>query len=412
MTKNQRMPAFALLGDRNFLIIWISKSIHEMSRRMELLVLGYLILKLTGSAFHVGLISVFLNGPRPVLSLYAGHIADRLNRRLILIIVHSAYLLSAVMILVALATGHIGHWFIFGTILFQGTAKVMDDPSRRTAILDLSGEARLANAMSLETINNNAGKIIGPLLGGILIAVTGFIGAYAVIAILDIVALILMIKLRLPSRTRNERLDLPVWGSLLQGIQYSIRNRMVLGVLAVSLVMNGLVFPIQYFIPVIASEVLSVSTVLGGILGSADGIGNLIGASMIAMKRNIQRHGILFIGGALVIGIAVTLVAWSPWFIVSFALLLVGGWGQAGFSTMQATIVLLASHQELRGRTQGAQGLVNGLGHLIGGYEIGAIASAFGITLAIGLNAGVGIVLLIVLAIITPLVKQRGSPQP
>lgn len=412
MTKNQRMPAFALLGDRNFLIIWISKSIHEMSRRMELLVLGYLILKLTGSAFHVGLISVFLNGPRPVLSLYAGHIADRLNRRLILIIVHSAYLLSAVMILVALATDHIGHWFIFGTILFQGTAKVMDDPSRRTAILDLSGEARLANAMSLETINNNAGKIIGPLLGGILIAVTGFIGAYAVIAILDIVALVLMIKLRLPSRTRNERLDLPVWGSLLQGIQYSIRNRMVLGVLAVSLVMNGLVFPIQYFIPVIASEVLSVSTVLGGILGSADGIGNLIGASMIAMKRNIQRHGILFIGGALVIGIAVTLVAWSPWFIVSFALLLVGGWGQAGFSTMQATIVLLASHQELRGRTQGAQGLVNGLGHLIGGYEIGAIASAFGITLAIGLNAGVGIVLLIVLAIITPLVKQRGSPQP
>jgi len=412
LTKNQRMPAFALLGDRNFLIIWISKSIHEMSRRMELLVLGYLILKLTGSAFHVGLISVFLNGPRPVLSLYAGHIADRLNRRLILIIVHSAYLLSAVMILVALATDHIGHWFIFGTILFQGTAKVMDDPSRRTAILDLSGEARLANAMSLETINNNAGKIIGPLLGGILIAVTGFIGAYAVIAILDIVALILMIKLRLPSRTRNERLDLPVWGSLLQGIQYSIRNRMVLGVLAVSLVMNGLVFPIQYFIPVIASEVLSVSTVLGGILGSADGIGNLIGASMIAMKRNIQRHGILFIGGALVIGIAVTLVAWSPWFIVSFALLLVGGWGQAGFSTMQATIVLLASHQELRGRTQGAQGLVNGLGHLIGGYEIGAIASAFGITLAIGLNAGVGIVLLIVLAIITPLVKQRGSPQP
>jgi len=412
LTKNQRMPAFALLGDRNFLIIWISKSIHEMSRRMELLVLGYLILKLTGSAFHVGLISVFLNGPRPVLSLYAGHIADRLNRRLILIIVHSAYLLSAVMILVALATDHIGHWFIFGTILFQGTAKVMDDPSRRTAILDLSGEARLANAMSLETINNNAGKIIGPVLGGILIAVTGFIGAYAVIAILDIVALILMIKLRLPSRTRNERLDLPVWGSLLQGIQYSIRNRMVLGVLAVSLVMNGLVFPIQYFIPVIASEVLSVSTVLGGILGSADGIGNLIGASMIAMKRNIQRHGILFIGGALVIGIAVTLVAWSPWFIVSFALLLVGGWGQAGFSTMQATIVLLASHQELRGRTQGAQGLVNGLGHLIGGYEIGAIASAFGITLAIGLNAGVGIVLLIVLAIITPLVKQRGSPQP
>ena len=114
----------------------------------------------------------------------------------------------------------------------------------------------------------------------------------------------------------------------------------------------------------------------------------------------------------MIIAVAVTLVAWSPWFLISFILLLVGGWGQAGFSTMQATIVLLASHQELRGRTQGAQGLVNGLGHLIGGYEIGAIASAFGITLAIGLNAAAGIILLIALAIITPLVKQRGTPQP
>ncbi|MAZ59519.1 MAG: hypothetical protein CL753_03565, partial [Chloroflexi bacterium] len=122
--------------------------------------------------------------------------------------------------------------------------------------------------------------------------------------------------------------------------------------------------------------------------------------------------GLLFVGGALIIAIAVTLVAWSPWFLISFILLLIGGWGQAGFSTMQATIVLLASHQELRGRTQGAQGLVNGLGHLIGGYEIGAIASAFGITLAIGLNAGAGIILLIALAIVTPLVKQRGTPQP
>ena len=406
------MPALALLGERDFLILWISKSIHEMSRRMELLVLGYLILQLTGSAFHVGLVSVFLNGPRPVLSLFAGHIADRFNRRLILIVVHSAYLLSAISILLTIVTSTIGHWFIFGTILFQGIAKVMDDPSRRTAILDLSGEVRLANAMSLETINNNAGKIIGPLLGGVLIAVTGFIGAYAFIAILDIIALALMIKLRLPTRSKDERLTLPIRESLVQGIKYSVKNRTVLGVLIVSLVMNGLVFPIQYFIPVIASDVLSVSTVLGGILGSADGIGNLIGASMIAMKRNISRHGLLFVGGAMIIAVAVTLVAWSPWFLISFMLLLIGGWGQAGFSTMQATIVLLASHQELRGRTQGAQGLVNGLGHLIGGYEIGAIASAFGITLAIGLNAAAGILLLIALAIITPLVKQRGTPQP
>jgi len=110
----------------------------------------------------------------------------------------------------------------------------------------------------------------------------------------------------------------------------------------------------------------------------------------------------------------VTLVAWSPWFAVSFTLLLLGGLGQAGFSTMQSTILLLASEPEMRGRTMGAQGVTNGLGHLIGGTEIGAIASAFGITLAIGLNAGAGILLILLVMVLTPLVKRQvgGSSDP
>ena len=77
-------------------------------------------------------------------------------------------------------------------------------------------------------------------------------------------------------------------------------------------------------------------------------------------------------------------MAWSPWFAVSVSLLLLGGLGQAGFSTMQSTILLLETQPEMRGRVMGAQGAVNGLGHLIGGSEIGAIASALGIGLAIG----------------------------
>ena len=100
------------------------------------------------------------------------------------------------------------------------------------------------------------------------------------------------------------------------------------------------------------------------------------------------------------------MVAWSPWFALSFTLLLFGGLGDAGFGTMQSTILLLASAPEMRGRTMGAQGLAIGVGHLIGGPEIGAIASAFGIALAIGVNAGVAIFLILLVTILTPLVRQ------
>ena len=110
---------------------------------------------------------------------------------------------------------------------------------------------------------------------------------------------------------------------------------------------------------------------------------------------------------------AVTLVAWSPWFVVSFGLLLLGGIAQAGFSTMQSTILLLASLPEMRGRTVGALGLVNGLGHLVGGYEIGAIANSLGIGVAIGLNASAGLLLILPVIILTPLARQpMGARSP
>jgi MFS family permease len=128
-----------------------------------------------------------------------------------------------------------------------------------------------------------------------------------------------------------------------------------------------------------------------------------MGALIIALRTDIRYHGRLFVTGALSVSLAVLCVAWSPWFAVSFTLLLLGGIAQAGFSTMQSTILLLAARPEMRGRTVGALGTVNGLGHLLGGSEIGALASAFDIGLAIGLNAGAGLLLMLPVIILTPL---------
>ena len=151
---------------------------------------------------------------------------------------------------------------------------------------------------------------------------------------------------------------------------------------------------------------------LGGLLGAAEGIGTLMGALIIAMRTDIRYHGRLFVTGALSVSLAVMFVAWSPWFAVSFTLLLLGGIAQAGFSTMQSTILLLASLPEMRGRTVGALGTVNGLGHLVGGSEIGALASAFDIGLAIGLNAGAGLLCMLPVIILTPLVWRPVVSRP
>ena len=409
-----RIPAFDVLKNGDFRTLWTVKVVNEVSRRIELLTLGYLVLRMTDSPFQVGLIAVFLNLPRPFFSLFAGLVADRLDRRRVLIGVHAIYSVISTVLLLLIVMGAVEPWHVFIAVFLQGSAKALDDPSRRTAIFDLAGRERLASAMSLETINNNSGKIAGPLIGGVLIASTGFVGSYAAILALDAVSLLMISQLKLPHRPLGEGKPVQVWRSLREGLGHSMSNRMVLGVLSMSLIMNSLVFPIQYFIPVIASDLLMVGPTLGGLLGSAEGVGNLLGGIILAVRRNIGHYGRVFAIGALLVAVMVTLVAWSPWFAVSFSLLLLGGLGQAGFSTMQSTMLLLEAAPAMRGRTMGAQGVVNGMGHLVGGTEIGAIASAFGISIAIGLNAGAGILLILLVMVLTPLVKRHagGTDEP
>ena len=400
-------PVLVILQNPNFRLMWAARWVHEISRRMELLVLGYLIYELTDSVFQVGLISAFLNGPRPPLSLMAGMLADRLDRWRILTGIHVFYLLVASGLLTLLLMDMIHPWFVFLAILLQGTAKVLDDPTRRAALFDLAGQDRIAHAMSLETITNNAGKIVGPIIGGLLLAFFGFTGAYLVLVVLDLIAALLMFKLRLPQAAVLVGRDREFWQGIKSGIGHSFSNKFVLGVLSISLIMNGMVLPLQYFIPVIATEILLVGPALGGVIGAAEGIGSLVGAVFLGSRRNSYTyHGRYFAIGAMSVAVFVAVVAWSPWFLVTFLLLFSAGVAQSGFSTMQSTILLLSSPAEMRGRIMGSQGLVNGLGHLIGGVEIGAIAQAFTISIALGFNAGIGLLLMLPVVALTPLVKR------
>ena len=397
-------PVLVILKDRNFQFLWAARWVHEISRRMELIVLGYLILELTGSAFAVGLISVFLNGPRPPLSLVAGMLADRLDRWRLMVGTHVFYLFIAACLLVLLIYQLVEPWHVFLAILMQGTAKVLDDPTRRAALFDIAGQDRITHAMSLEMITNNGGKIVGPIIGGLMVQFYGFTGAFIVLVVLDLMAALLIFKMRLPESPARMVRDTAFLQGIKSGIGHSFSDKFVLGVLAISLLMNGMVFPLQYFIPVVATDVLKVGPALGGILGAAEGIGSFLGAIVLAGRSRFTYHGRYFVFGALIIAVGVAIVAWSPWFVVSFLVLLTAGMGQSGFSVMQGSILLLRSPSEMRGRIMGSQGLVNGVGHVVGGVGVGAIAQAFSISIAIGLNAGAGILLMLPVIIWTPLI--------
>lgn len=374
---------------------------------METAVSGLLVLELTDSPWQVAVVGVCRSLPLLAFGLFAGFIADHMSRWRVMLLAQTISALVMGALLSSLLLHGLQPWQVFLGTFILGCATILDMPSRRSLIYDLVGPSHLVGAMSLETINNTVGKFWGPLIGGLVVELSGFAGVYSLLlaAYLVTVGLILQVHTRL---TPSPRIGQPVWDSLASGIRYALQNRVVLGVLAVTVIMNALAFSYVQLLPVIARDYLRVGPGLMGLLASADGLGTLIGALGIAALGSVQWQGRIFLLGSILELVALIVFALSSWYGLSFVALMVVGMGNAGFSTMQSTMILLAAAPGMRGRAVGVLGLCIGATPL-GLLELGAIATWVSAPVAIGLNAVVALLLLVPMMILTPLLSGAGT---
>ncbi len=402
----------SVLQDGTFRTILYVGVLRENTRWYELLVLNWLILQATDSPFQLGLVWVFQSLPRPFVAPFAGLMADRFSRHGILIAAQSLNTAVSASILLLLVSDVIQPWHVFVAVFLQGITQSLEQPSRRTAIFDIVGQKRVVNAISVENMSNNAGRMSGPLLGGVLLTFLGFTGAYSFALTTHLVTLGMLIRLKIP-RYRGTRAVESVWRGLREGIGYAIHNPTLLGVLYISMVMNALAFPAQQFIPAIGRDHLGAGPALVGLLAFGWGMGHLISAGMVASTSNIRYHGRIFVVGCLVVLVVISLFVWSPWYALTFALLVMVGTGNAGFGTMQSPITLLSAPQELRGRMMGLLSFFISVGIPLGTLEMGWMAAAFSTQWAISANALAGLLLILPAVMLTPLVWQPlGEPLP
>ena len=406
-----RPPVFSVLRDARFRIIWGVGCLSEVARWMEQLILSLLIWEVTRSPLQLALVLVFNNVPRPLCSPFAGLLADRFSRRRILFGAQFLITSTAIGLLFMLARGTIQPWHVYLAVALMGITKTLEDPSRRTAILDIVGSQRLVNALSLDVMSHTTGKIVGPLVGGVLVETVGFAGAYGCILAVHLINLGFMTRLRIPpshGTSQGER----VWPSLMVAVRAARANPLMLGMLYVTVVMNALAFPTRQFIPAIGSEYLGVGAGLIGLLAAAEGCGQLIGAGILASTRNLQDHGRVFVAGSALVLMMALLFVWAPWYGLAFALLAIGGCGQAGFSTMQSTIAMLGAPPAMRGRMMGLLSVFIGIATPLGTLEIGMVAAAFTVPAAITVNTLAGLLLLWPAMALTPLMWRSTTSPP
>ncbi len=404
------IPVFAVLQNRAFRTIWYAGSLHEISRRTEMLVLSLLIFQTTGSPFQLLLVLVFNNLPRPVLSLLFGTVADRFSRQRVMVLAQFSNVVISAVVLMLILANQVEPWQLYLALVMQGVTKALEDPSRRTSILDIVGEGRVVNALSLDQIGNTTGKIAGPFLAGLLVETLGFTEAYTFVVVGHLIALGFLARVRVPPRQAPVERE-PVWRSLRVSLRYALGNPLLLGMLYVTIVMNALAFPAQQLIPAIGETNLGVGETLIGVLVAAEGLGQLVGAGLMASSRNMRYHGRVFVLGSILVLVIAILWSRSPWYGLTFALLTIGGIGQAGFGTMQSSITMLSAPAELRGRMVGLMSFCIGVGTPLGGLEMGLLATRVSSQWAISINALAGLALLIPALVLTPLVRSATTEQ-
>jgi MFS family permease len=293
--------------------------------------------------------------------------------------------------------------------MISGVGWALDNPSRRSLILDLVGRSGVTNGVALDSVAMSAGITLGPALAGALIDLSGVAGGYLAVTAFYAVSVVLLLRLHPPRVPRPRGGITAALANLAVGLRFVASHRTLIATVVVTLNMNLLLFPYMHVVPVIARDVLNVGPGLMGLLQAAAGLGTLAGAVAVASAASIDHHGRLYAGGAMLALLALLGFAASPWYLISVPMLVALGLGVAGFSTMQPTIVMLVSREEMRGTALGVISLAIGVGPL-GALLVGGVASATSAPTALGLNAAAGIVLLAVTIALMPSLLGRIVP--
>ena len=261
-------------------------------------------------------------------------------------------------------------------------------------------------------MSTTGGKLIGPLLGGVLVGLAGYQWAYGVAVAFHVVALAMLAFVIIPPLTRASVPE-TVFRGLAEVTGYTLRTPMLLGTLYVIVLMNAMGFPVEQFVPAIGKDELGVGPVLVGLLVSALAMGQITAAAAMAFMRIDRNHGRLLMVGSLVIMLMGLMLAWSPVYALSFAVFAISGCGQACFGTMQGIMTLLWAPPDMRARMMGLRSVCIGIGAPMGALQIGLVATVLGTPWAISVSSLAGMLLLLPPLLLTPLVFRglaRRSP--
>ena len=386
-------PRAWLLGEPDFRRLWFVGFVVFAVRWLEMLAVAVLAYQRTGSPFIVAMLTMLRMLPMALLGALVGAMAERFERRTALILVVMSMLLTSLILTLLAWTDALAVWHVALASFFNGFAWTTDNPVRRTMIGEVVGPERMSAAMSVDVGANNASRMLGPIVGGVLLATVGIGGAFAVSVACYFLAVVAAMRVH----QRNGVVPLmaaSVFERMIEGFMVVRRDRRLIGTMTITVIANIFGWPCTTMIPVIGQDNLGLGAAGVGVLASMDGVGAFCGAVAIALYARPLHFAWLFVGGAAAYMAVMPIFALAPYPLLAGAVLLLTGLANSGFSIMQATLVYTSSPPEMRSHVFGVLSVCIGIG-MIGFIHIGWLAGMLGASWATVITGSEGLLALL-----------------
>ena len=391
----------ATLAYRNFRFFWAGQALSVGGRQASTVAQSWLLYDITGSALQLGFLGLARAAPALVLGLVGGVVADRIDRRRLMIMTTvGAALIWGVLATLTL-TDRVAVWHILGTTVLAGSISAFEGPSRHSLFPHLVDRRYLTNAIALNSAMDSVVRIFIPVVAGVLVdqVGTGHTGPAAALYFvtgLYITSSFMVSQIRVPRIVRSQGGGLQ---SLVEGLAYLRTNKLLRFMLIMAFTHAFFGMGYTGLLPIFADRISPESSGAAlGLLFAAAGVGGLFGALVMGAVRSGERQGIVLIGAATLFGGGLVVFSLTPWLVPALGFLFLASLGQNVFAVVSQSAVQARVPDDYRGRVMGFWGMQFNAMHPLGILNSGALAAVVGASPAVAIGGTVLVAFALLLA--------------
>jgi MFS family permease len=345
--KKYGRETFASLAIPNFRLYFIGQAISLCGTWMQTIGQAWLVLKLTNSGVALGLVTAVQFLPILFLGAWGGVIADRFPKRTLLYFTQISAGLLALLLGILVATGTVELWMVFVIAAVFGLINVIDNPTRQTFIMEMVGEKNLTNAISLNSTQVNLARVVGPAIGGALIATAGLAPLFFINAVSYVAVLFALFKMS-ASELHPTVIVSRVKGQVIAGLRYVMSNSILRDTLFMMAIIGTLTYEFTVILPLFAEFTFHSGASGYATLTVAMGFGSMLGGLYSASRKKTTPKMLTI--AAFFFGIAMLIAAGAPTFLLATIAMMLVGFCSIIFLSMGNVTLQTESAPQMRGR--------------------------------------------------------------